>query len=71
MITAVCYRDVYQQLDSPVLRNIDPDCEFLTWGHFEDEFHDVQSIFNMPESRVTFADNAHFGLFNQDGKVQN
>ena len=51
------HRDLYELLDSPVLQNEDPDCAFFAWEKFGDEFYNVQSVFDMPEKRITFAEN--------------
>ena len=67
----MCPRDLYELLDSPVLRNDDPDCSFFAWDHFGSEFYDVQSVFDMPESRITFADNDTSNQFSNDRKVRN
>ena len=60
LIQNICYRwnhrDLYELLDSPVLQNEDPDCAFFAWEKFGDEFYNVQSVFDMPENRITFAE---------------
>ena len=52
----ICFRDLYELLDSPVLQNEDPDCAFFAWEKMGDEFFNVQSVFDMPEKRITFAE---------------
>ena len=64
-------RDLYELLDSPVLRNDDPDCSFFAWDHFGNEFHNVQSVFDMPETRIAFADNHTSSQSSKDMKVRN
>lgn len=54
-----------------MLQNEDPDCSFFAWDHFGNEFHNVQSVFNMPESRITFADNGTSNQSSKDMKVRN
>ena len=60
LLQVICYRwnhrDLYELLDSPVLQNEDPDCAFFAWEKFGDEFYNVQSVFDMPEKRITFAE---------------
>ena len=60
LLQLICYRwnhrDLYELLDSPVLQNEDPDCAFFAWEKFGDEFYNVQSVFDMPENRITYAE---------------
>ena len=58
-ITFYLFRDLYELLDSPVLRNDDPDCAFFAWENFGNEFYNVQSVFDMPEDRITFAEHLY------------
>ena len=53
------FRDLYELLDSPVLQNNDPDCAFFAWEKMGDEFFNVQSVFDMPEQRITYAEKFH------------
>ena len=55
----ICFRDLYELLDSPVLQNEDPDCAFFAWEKMGDEFFNVQSVFDMPEQRITYAEKFH------------
>ena len=63
------HRDLYELLDSPVLQNEDPDCAFFAWEKFGDEFYNVQSVFDMPENRITFAEK-HYNEIINDGYRQ-
>ena len=42
------FRDLYHNLNSPVLINEDPDCEFLSWDF---DFNNLQEAFNMSIKR--------------------
>ena len=68
------FRDLYELLDSPVLQGDDPDCAFFAWEKFGEEFYNVQSVFDMPEARISFAENfntsnGNFHSQNNEGEV--
>lgn len=43
------FKDLYQRLDSPVLRKDDEDCQFFAWD-FE-EFESMGEVFEIPPER--------------------
>lgn len=49
------FRDIYFDLDSPVLDNIDKDCQFFAWDFHE--FSSMEEVFNMDSDRASLVGN--------------
>lgn len=49
------FRDLYEDLQSPVLDNLDDDCQFFAWDF--DEFSNMQEVFDMDENRIRMKGN--------------
>ena len=49
------FRELYFSLDSPVLDNLDKDCQFFAWDFHE--FEDMDQVFNMDYNRASLVGN--------------